>query len=39
MAVMVTPELVEPVTRSLLGAIDDDGGATDEQTGGAPRRS
>jgi hypothetical protein len=31
MPVMVEPELVEPVTRALLGAIDVDGGATDEQ--------
>ncbi len=31
MAVMVGADLVEPVTRALLGAIDVDGGATDEQ--------
>jgi hypothetical protein len=31
MAVMVGPDLVEPVTCALLGAIDVDGGATDEQ--------
>jgi len=31
MAVMVTPEMVEPVTRALLGAIDVDGGPTEEQ--------
>jgi hypothetical protein len=29
--VLVEPDLVEPVTRALLGAIDVDGGATDEQ--------
>jgi hypothetical protein len=32
MAVMVGPEMVEPVTRALLGAIDVDGGPTDEQS-------
>jgi hypothetical protein len=31
MPFVVTPELVEPVTRSLLGAIDTDDGPTDEQ--------
>ena len=31
MPFLVAPELVEPVTRSLLGAIDVDGGPTDEQ--------
>ena len=31
MPFLVGPELVEPVTRSLLGAIDVDGGPTDEQ--------
>ena len=32
MAVKVVPEMVEPVTRALLGAIDVDGGPTDEQS-------
>ena len=32
MAVMVTPEMVEPVTRALLGAIDVDSGPTNEQS-------
>jgi hypothetical protein len=31
MPLLVAPDLVEPVTRGLLGAIDVDGGATDEQ--------
>src|SRR4029079_17904893 len=31
MPFLVGPELVEPVTQSLLGAIDVDGGPTDEQ--------
>ncbi len=31
MTLLVSPDLVEPVTRALLGAIDVDGGATDEQ--------
>jgi hypothetical protein len=31
MAVMVSSDLVEPVTGALLGSIDVDGGATDEQ--------
>jgi hypothetical protein len=32
MAIMVVPEMVEPVTRALLGAIDVEGGPTDEQS-------
>ena len=31
MALLVSPELVEPMVRGLVGAIDVDGGATDEQ--------
>ena len=31
MTLLVSAELVEPVTSALLGAIDVDGGATDEQ--------
>ena len=31
MAALVSPDLVEPVTRALLGSIDVDDGATDEQ--------
>ncbi|MEX2100279.1 MAG: Coq4 family protein [Acidimicrobiia bacterium] len=31
MTLMIDPGMVEPVTRALLGAIDVDGGATDEQ--------
>jgi len=31
MALMVAPEMAEPMTRALLGVVDVDGGATDEQ--------
>lgn len=35
MSLLLAPEMVEPVTRGLLGAIDVDGGPTDEQLAGA----